>query len=115
MDSLTDIAKKLRTPVLLVSGLLLIDAGQSELAAAAAGGAVLSEFSLPDHIGYVARPCGFDLDRDGDEGEPADCILGREGVTDPDGDGIDEVFIYVDCGATAYSAQRDQWRQGRAE
>ena len=60
----------------------------------------------PGTQGYVARGCGFDLDDDGRRGEPEDCrvcdaslSLGRlvPGTADPDGDGVDEDFVYVDC------------------
>ena len=59
---------------------------------------LLAADALADYIGYVGRPCGFDVDRDGVEGEPGDCVLGHDGVTDPDRDGIEELFLYVDCG-----------------
>jgi len=56
--------------------------------------------------GYLARPCGFDLNDNGIIGEPADCSicdamladgLIQGGTADPDGDGTDEDLIYVDC------------------
>ncbi|MBI4341690.1 MAG: hypothetical protein HY598_05355, partial [Candidatus Omnitrophica bacterium] len=47
--------------------------------------------------GYQARACGFDMNRNGISGEPADCHVG-DGVTlDPDGDGVNEDLLYVDC------------------
>jgi len=47
--------------------------------------------------GYQARGCGFDMNRNGVIGEPADCNVG-DGVTlDPDGDGVNEDILYVDC------------------
>lgn len=52
--------------------------------------------------GYQARACGFDLDDDGIVGEPwDDCRLCNGWDTDPDGDGIAEDSIYVDCGTGA--------------
>ena len=46
--------------------------------------------------GYTPRPCGFDLNRNGIVGEPADCHV-CDGVTaDPDGDGTNEHLIYTD-------------------
>ena len=47
--------------------------------------------------GYVSRDCGFDLDQDGIIGEPNDCTIGNGVTTDPDKDGVDEDFYYVDC------------------
>ena len=56
--------------------------------------------------GYQSRPCGFDLNHNGVIGEPADCNLcdasqvsGKivANTVDPDGDGIEEDLIYVDC------------------
>ena len=48
--------------------------------------------------GYNERPCGFDLDDDGEVGEPLDdCRVCDGSTTDPDGDGVDEDLIYVDC------------------
>ena len=56
----------------------------------------------PPPPGYTARACGFDLDDDGVIGEPdADCGICDGATTDPDGDGIDEDFVYVDCGRGA--------------
>ena len=37
--------------------------------------------------GYTARPCGFDMDRNGVIGEPADRLVGDGVTADPDGDG----------------------------
>ena len=47
--------------------------------------------------GYVSRPCGFDMNRNGIVGEPADCNVCDGETTDPDGDGVDEDLIYVDA------------------
>jgi len=56
--------------------------------------------------GYQSRPCGFDLNHNGIVGEPADCnvcdaslVDGRivANTRDPDGDGVNEDQIYVDC------------------
>ena len=50
-------------------------------------------------VGYQPRGCGFDLDDDGEVGEPEDDCRVCDGVTsDPDGDGVDEDLIYVACG-----------------
>lgn len=48
-------------------------------------------------LGYEPRACGFDLDRDGIVGEPEDCNLCDGTTADPDGDGVDEDLIYIDC------------------
>ncbi len=47
--------------------------------------------------GYVPRACGFDMNRNGIIGEPADCDVCDGETTDPDGDGVDEDLIYVDA------------------
>lgn len=47
--------------------------------------------------GYVERSCGFDLDDDGISGEKEDCRICDGRTRDPDGDGIAEDLIYVDC------------------
>ena len=47
--------------------------------------------------GYVSRPCGFDMNRNGIIGEPADCNVCDGETTDPDGDGVDEDLLYVDA------------------
>ncbi|MEM1202754.1 MAG: hypothetical protein AAGN66_05950 [Acidobacteriota bacterium] len=48
-------------------------------------------------MGYVSRPCGFDFDHDGIVGEPEDCRVCDGRTADPDGDGVAEDLIYVDC------------------
>jgi hypothetical protein len=49
--------------------------------------------------GYRSRACGLDMNRNGTIGESADCNV-CDGVTkDPDGDGVNEDLIYVNCGA----------------
>ena len=48
--------------------------------------------------GYQPRACGFDLDDDGVIGEPLDdCRICDGATADPDGDGVAEDLIYVDC------------------
>lgn len=50
--------------------------------------------------GYQPRACGFDLDDDGVIGEEQDDCRVCDGQTsDPDGDGVDEDMIYIDCQA----------------
>ncbi len=46
--------------------------------------------------GYIARGCGFDANRNGVLGEPADRRIGDDRTRDPDGDGVDEDLLYVD-------------------
>ena len=46
--------------------------------------------------GYTARPCGFDMNRNGVIGEPGDAHVGDGVTTDPDGDGVNEDILYVD-------------------
>jgi len=71
--------------------------------AACAGEAPPSEPPEPEPpalrpAGYLARACGFDLDDDGVVGEPEDDCRICDGKTpDPDGDGVAEDLIYVDC------------------
>lgn len=52
-----------------------------------------------DGKGYQARACGFDLDGDGIRGENEDCNLCDGTTADPDGDGVDEDLVYIDCDA----------------
>ncbi len=47
--------------------------------------------------GYIARPCGFDMNRNGILGEPADRLVGDGKTADPDGDGVAEDILYVDA------------------
>lgn len=48
--------------------------------------------------GYAPRACGFDLNDDFLYGEPAgDCNVCDGTTLDPDGDGVNEDLIYVDC------------------
>ncbi len=49
--------------------------------------------------GYVPRACGFDMNRNGIVGEPADCHVCDGSTVDPDGDGVDEDLLYVDADA----------------
>ncbi len=46
--------------------------------------------------GYNARPCGFDMDRNGIIGEANDAHVGDGVTADPDGDGTNEDILYVD-------------------
>lgn len=69
--------------------------------AAACRGAGLPENELRGKTGYVSRPCGFDLDRDGVFGEAEDCHVCDGRTSDPDGDGQAENLVYVDCGDVA--------------
>lgn len=55
-------------------------------------------------FGDRQRLCGLDLDDDGIVGEPEDCRLCDGSTADPDGDGVDEDLIYVDCQAGTDSA-----------
>ncbi|MEM6795659.1 MAG: hypothetical protein AAF725_16910, partial [Acidobacteriota bacterium] len=72
-------------------------------AAAAATLAPALEAQLPSK-GYQARPCGFDMDRDGLFGEPEDCNVCDGATADPDHDGVAEDLIYVDCASGVNSA-----------
>lgn len=49
--------------------------------------------------GYEARPCGFDLDRDGIVGEAEDCRICDGATTDVNADGVADRLRYVDCGS----------------
>ena len=55
-----------------------------------------AEFIAAHKKGYVARPCGFDTNRNGILGEAADRLLGDGKTRDPDGDGVQEDIWYVD-------------------
>lgn len=82
------------TPVgpLLRGGLLLLLA-----VAGACRELPLPQNQIEGRQGYVSRPCGFDLDHDGIFGEAEDCRLCDGKTTDPDGDGVAEDLLYVDC------------------
>ncbi|MEM6796173.1 MAG: hypothetical protein AAF725_19525, partial [Acidobacteriota bacterium] len=54
---------------------------------------------LPPPRGYFERACGFDLNDDGRSGEPEDCRVCDGSTRDPDGDGVREDLLYVDCDA----------------
>lgn len=47
--------------------------------------------------GYQNRACGFDMNRNGIVGEDADCKVCDGSTADPDGDGMNEDMIYIDC------------------
>ena len=47
--------------------------------------------------GYIARPCGFDMDRNGIVGEAPDRLVADGKTRDPDGDGVAEDILYVDA------------------
>ncbi|MHC4405447.1 MAG: hypothetical protein ACYTG0_37855, partial [Planctomycetota bacterium] len=56
----------------------------------------LARFIAQRAKGYHRRPCGFDMNRNGVIGEPADCLVADGKTADPDGDGVDEDLLYVD-------------------
>ena len=60
-------------------------------------GLVLTTTLFAQQRGYSERACGFDLNDNGIRGETEDCRVCDGATTDPDGDGIDEDLIYVDC------------------
>ena len=51
---------------------------------------------IPPGKGYTSRACGFDMNRNGIIGEPADRLAGDGKTRDPDGDGVQEDILYVD-------------------
>jgi len=55
-----------------------------------------ARFIVAKKKGYVARGCGFDMNRNGVPGEVADRVVGNGKTRDPDGDGVDEDILYVD-------------------
>ncbi|MGD8240299.1 MAG: hypothetical protein PVH68_17220, partial [Armatimonadota bacterium] len=68
----------------------------------ASTGAVAAEPFLHTYVreqqkGYHARPCGFDMDRNGVVGGEADGEVGNGRTADPDGDGVNEDLLYVDA------------------
>lgn len=67
--------------------------------AGACRGAPLPANQIEGRQGYVSRPCGFDMDRDGIFGEAEDCQVCDGKTADPDHDGVAEDLFYVDCGA----------------
>jgi hypothetical protein len=56
----------------------------------------LARFIAEQGKGYTARPCGFDMNRNGIIGEAADRLVGDGNTGDPDGDGVNEDMLYVD-------------------
>ncbi len=56
----------------------------------------LARFIAQRGKGYRARPCGFDMNRNGILDEEADRLVGDGRTADPDGDGVDEDLFYVD-------------------
>ena len=61
--------------------------------------------------GYHARPCGFDMDRDGVIGEQADTHVGDGRTADPDGDGVNEDLIYVDADGGSDETGKAPWTE----
>jgi len=53
--------------------------------------------SLAYSLGYTARSCGFDMNRNGIIGEAADCNVCDGVTTDPDGDSTNEDLIYTNA------------------
>ena len=86
----------------MVCALLGVDAQRSNAdAEQSAPGArreedFVAEFIAAAGKGYVSRPCGFDMNRNGVLGEAADQKVGDGETPDPDGDGVDEDILYVD-------------------
>ena len=58
--------------------------------------AFVARFIAANKKGYIARPCGFDMNRNGVIGEGPDGLVADGKTADPDGDGIDEDILYVD-------------------
>ena len=56
----------------------------------------LARFIAQRGKGYQARPCSFDMNRNGILDEEADRLVGDGRTADPDGDGVDEDLFYVD-------------------
>ena len=56
----------------------------------------VAEYIRAEKKGYISRPCGFDMNRNGVIGEPADRLVGDGKTKDPDGDGVNEDILYVD-------------------
>ncbi len=59
----------------------------------------VAEYIRAKKKGYIERPCGFDMNRNGVLGEPADRLVGDGKTKDPDGDGVNEDILYVDAKA----------------
>ena len=57
----------------------------------------VAKYIAENKKGYVPRPCGFDMNRNGVIGEPADRLVGDGKTKDPDGDGVEEDILYVDA------------------
>ncbi len=59
-----------------------------------------ASFAAPER-GYLSRTCGFDLNDNGIRGEADDCKVCNGLDGDPDGDGVVEDLIYVNCDSGA--------------
>ena len=57
----------------------------------------VAQYIAENKRGYISRPCGFDMNRNGVIGEPADRLVGDGKTKDPDGDGVNEDILYVDA------------------
>ena len=87
----------------LLTGLVFLCSCGAASAQPAAGshdsapaGSFIANYIAENGKGYKARPCGFDLNRNGVLGEPADRLIGDGKTKDIDGDGVDEDLLYVD-------------------
>ncbi len=80
--------------------------GEDKLGPVAESREARPEIAIPEGKGYLPRPCGLDMNRNGIIGEPADRLVGDQKTTDPDGDGIDEDIIYV-CSETGANWPND--------
>jgi len=73
--------------------------GKAERSAARIEKDFVAKFIVSGKKGYIARACGFDMNRNGVIGETADRLVGDGKTRDPDGDGAAEDILYVDSEA----------------
>ncbi len=84
---------------ILLSAAVFAQAGEAERTAAQLEEHFAAKFIAARRKGYLPRPCGFDMDRNGVIGEAADRLVGDGKTRDPDGDGVNEDILYVDADA----------------
>ena len=72
---------------------------RAELATTQPSKDFVADYIRAEKKGYISRPCGFDMNRNGVLGEPGDRLVGDGRTRDPDGDGVEEDILYVDARA----------------
>ena len=85
--------------LILLSAAVFAEAREADRTAAQLERDFAATFIAGRRKGYVPRPCGFDMDRNGAIGEAPDRRVGDGKTRDPDADGVNEDILYVDADA----------------